>query len=612
MPSQNSFRIFTLDAGEGSDELQGTLQTYPLDAAPKYEALSYVWGPPNRTKTIKCNGQDFTITDGLETALRRLRLPGKSRHIWIDQICIDQDSIAERSEQVSIMRHIYSNAEIVNAWLGPADPEVASSAAGIIKTLANSKPRLYEKDIFPEDQELLDLVASDFALLWGDTTISKREFKKFRLAALYYKLSDPDVEKGSPVVLWNAVALLYMGHYKVGGDSLLHLASATLSTNATDARDKIFALIGLAGDRSYGMVPDYSRSETEVFSEFARSVIVAENNLNILDHSYVESPEDAERRPLWAPRWQSDDGSHKHYLINYHFTDSRDVPMVLVPSMSEKVLNLRGIQVDSIRDVRDRGNDIHQDVPAAVDMIAHHTEVLSKRYGSDIIPTVLLTMMAGHESSGPMINHVTVRPTDDGYIKNFIAFALQFTIQVHISQDGREVDQRRYLELVRLAAKAISLPAEPCWTSPEDFEFLERMLTALYPNDPPAVEADLDMLSRLDCDFVVGPQRFEELIQTSHDSRIFVTETGYVGFGPRCMRPGDVVCVLFGGRTPYVMRPTAAPDEYLFLGPAYAHGLMDGGAIDAWEEGKQSEKPRDSREAVQTLVKSNKSTHHGI
>ena len=55
------------------------------------------------------------------------------------------------------MRHIYSNAEIVNAWLGPADPEVAASAAGIISTLANSKPRLYEKDLFPEDQELLNL-----------------------------------------------------------------------------------------------------------------------------------------------------------------------------------------------------------------------------------------------------------------------------------------------------------------------------------------------------------------------------------------------------------------------------------------------------------------------
>ncbi|KAF5561175.1 het-6OR heterokaryon incompatibility (het-6OR allele) [Fusarium napiforme] len=433
-------------------------------------------------------------------------------------------------------------------------------------------------------------VASDFALLWGDITITKQEFRKFRLAALYYKLSDVDVEKGSPGVLWNPVALLFMGHYKVGGDSLLHLLSSTLSTNATDARDKIFALIGLAGSRSYGIVPDYSRSEAEVFSGLARSVIVAESNLDILDHSYVEDPEDPERRPLWAPRWHADDDSHKHYLINYHFTASRDGPVVLVPSRNEKVLSLRGIQVDSIRDMCDRGTELHQDIPAVFDMITRNMEVFRKGYDSDIIRTILLTMMAGHESSGPMINNVITRLTNDGYINNFISFALQFKIHSHISQDGGEPEQRRYLELVRLAANTISLPAEPCWTSSEDFEFLEMMLNTLYPHDLSAVAADLDMLSRIDCDFVMGPQRFEDLIQASHGSKMFLTETGYVGFGPRCMRPGDVVCVLFGGGTPYVVRPTGVADEYyLFLGPAYVQGLMDGEAIDAWEKGKQNE-----------------------
>ncbi|VZH95060.1 unnamed protein product [Fusarium fujikuroi] len=514
------------------------------------------------------------------------------------------------------MRHIYSNAEIVNAWLGPADPEVASFAAGIISALTKSKPH-----IFPEDQELLDLslptrdslawdalnsmlaapyfsrvwiiqeivLATDFALLWGDITISKRDFHNFRIAALYYKLSDGDVQKDSPVVMWNAVTLWYMGLYKVGDSGLLHLVSLTSSSNATDARDKIFALIGLAGDRSYGVVPDYSRSETEVFSDFARSAIIAENNVNILNYSYVEDPEDPERRPLWAPRWQFGDDSHKNSWTKYNVTASRDVPMVLVPSRNENVLSLRGIQVDSVRDMCDRETYMHRVVPAAVDMITHHTEVFSKRYGSDIIRMVLLTMMAGHESSGPMINRVTTRPTDDGYVNNFISFALGFTIQTHISQDGREPYQRRYLELVRLATEAISLPAEPCWTSPFDFEFLEMMLKILYPHDPSVVAADLNMLTRIDCNFVMGPQRFRESIRASNARKIFVAETGYVGFGPHCMRPGDVVCVLYGGKTPYVIRPTSAPDEYLFLGPAYVHGLMDGEAVDAWEKGKRTE-----------------------
>ncbi|KAG5807736.1 hypothetical protein H9Q74_008094 [Fusarium xylarioides] len=462
---RDSIRIFTLDPGRHGDELCGSLQTHTINAAPKYEALSYVWGPPNRTKTINCNGQDFNITDGLDTALRRLRLSGEPRHIWIDQICIDQDSIAERSEQVSIMGHIYSNAEIVNAWLGPADPDVASSAAGIIKTLANPRPTLFSKDSFPGDTELLDLglptrdspawnalnalfnapyfsrvwiiqevaVASDFALLWGDIAISKHEFQTFRLAALAHKLSDFDLEKGSPQLEWNTVALLYTGHYTVGESNLLQLVSSVSTTHATDPRDKIFALIGLAGDRAYGIVPNYTKSEAEVFADFARAVIRTETNLDILDYSYVEDPECPERLPFWAPRWHSGDFSRHHHLNKYKFTASRDAPMMLVPPLNDKVLSLRGLQVDLIRDVHDRMADIQQDFPAAVDMITNNLNVFSKRYGSDIIRTVLLTMMAGHENSGPIIDQRIRHPIDDEYLKDFIAFFLLSTIQTYVS-----------------------------------------------------------------------------------------------------------------------------------------------------------------------------------
>ncbi|SCN82035.1 related to HET-6OR heterokaryon incompatibility protein (het-6OR allele) [Fusarium fujikuroi] len=241
-------------------------------------------------------------------------------------------------------------------------------------------------------------VASNFAIIWGDITISKREFQNFRLAALYYKLSDIDVEKGSPGVLWNAVALIYIGHYQASETNLFQMVSSTSSTNATDAQDKIFALIELAGDKSYDLIPDYSKSEADIFSEFARMVIVAENNLNIFDYSYVEDPMDLERLPLWAPRWRSDDDSQNRYLINYDFTASRDVPMLLDPSANDRVLSLRGLQVDLVKDMHDRTTDIHQDISAAVDIITHNIDVFSKRYGREIIRTILLTMIAGRKS----------------------------------------------------------------------------------------------------------------------------------------------------------------------------------------------------------------------
>ncbi|MCJ1437038.1 hypothetical protein MMC27_006423 [Xylographa pallens] len=47
---------------------------------------------------------------------------------------------------------------------------------------------------------------------------------------------------------------------------------------------------------------------------------------------------------------------------------------------------------------------------------------------------------------------------------------------------------------------------------------------------------------------------------------------------------GDVVCVVLGGEVPYVIRPKKN-GHYLFVGECYVHGLMDGQALQGYEEG---------------------------
>ena len=37
--------------------------------------------------------------------------------------------------------------------------------------------------------------------------------------------------------------------------------------------------------------------------------------------------------------------------------------------------------------------------------------------------------------------------------------------------------------------------------------------------------------------------------------RFFTTEKGYMGIGPPVAQNGDIICVLFGGEVPYVLRP---------------------------------------------------------
>ena len=56
--------------------------------------------------------------------------------------------------------------------------------------------------------------------------------------------------------------------------------------------------------------------------------------------------------------------------------------------------------------------------------------------------------------------------------------------------------------------------------------------------------------------------------------RMFWTESGSYGLGPQCMRPGDIVVVLYGGNTPYVLRPRK--NEYIFMGQAYVDEIMNG------------------------------------
>ncbi|KAH7177111.1 heterokaryon incompatibility protein-domain-containing protein, partial [Dactylonectria macrodidyma] len=88
-----------------------------------YEALSYVWGAKHGTVPISCDKQTLFITPNCESALRHLRHRFTRRVLWIDAICIDQQSLEEKNGQVPLMGEIYAMAKTVIIWLGPGHPE---------------------------------------------------------------------------------------------------------------------------------------------------------------------------------------------------------------------------------------------------------------------------------------------------------------------------------------------------------------------------------------------------------------------------------------------------------------------------------------------------------
>jgi len=58
------------------------------------------------------------ITENLYLALHRFRQKDAPTRFWIDQICVNQENLQERNQQVQLMGSIYRQAERVMIWLG--------------------------------------------------------------------------------------------------------------------------------------------------------------------------------------------------------------------------------------------------------------------------------------------------------------------------------------------------------------------------------------------------------------------------------------------------------------------------------------------------------------
>ena len=99
-----------------------------------YDALSYTWGDNARIKNTICNGKRLAVTETLLQALHRFRHPHEVVTLWIDQICICQERIKERNQQVQLMGKIFKGARKVIVWLG-ADYDDSKAGMQLAKQL---------------------------------------------------------------------------------------------------------------------------------------------------------------------------------------------------------------------------------------------------------------------------------------------------------------------------------------------------------------------------------------------------------------------------------------------------------------------------------------------
>jgi hypothetical protein len=173
-------------------------------SAPTYIALSYAWGRDHLTNHILIDDETVEVRQNLYEFLLQC---GRWDAIWIDTLCINQEDSSEGSQQVQMMGSIYSSAQVVWAWLGPAHSRRTREA---LVNLRNNAAQYFlglenvtEPDSMPENsyevfsvcyleywtcawvvQEFL--LARKLQLLYGDTHIDPVILSRFRRAREQY------------------------------------------------------------------------------------------------------------------------------------------------------------------------------------------------------------------------------------------------------------------------------------------------------------------------------------------------------------------------------------------------------------------------------------------
>lgn len=127
----NEIRLLVLDPGAPDEALSCRLINVQQSWRTRYEALSYSWGDPTVTRSLRCSGHTIDVTVSLHDALTDLRHRTRKRVLWVDAVCINQADNDEKGQQVKLMGSIYSRARRVLIYLGKGDQGVDGAAKDI-------------------------------------------------------------------------------------------------------------------------------------------------------------------------------------------------------------------------------------------------------------------------------------------------------------------------------------------------------------------------------------------------------------------------------------------------------------------------------------------------
>lgn len=359
-------RLLCLPPGPRSGQIKCSLITTRLSKAPEFEAVSYCWGALLGRESIYITNenehQDSAVGDALKVPnsiipflhCTRGQHDRRTRILWIDSICINQNDPEERSREVLKMSEIYSKATNTISWLGPehdssddgisyaidlarllqqhmsknsetTTPDDEASQTVTVKVTLGD-PRLealfaiLDRPYFERAWIVQEVILSDRVLLvCGDAVIS---WEQFIGAFTYFVLATPWIWEFYPT---NRLSLLYT--LKHTGDDFKNPANPNWlkvlvmlrGFRASDPRDKVYAYYGLqckGGLTELGIKPNYKNMAVhDLYTTLATNAL-REGQAEVLHIPRLVRANDTDNEsqqlvpinlPSWVPDWQCTD-----------------------------------------------------------------------------------------------------------------------------------------------------------------------------------------------------------------------------------------------------------------------------------------------------------------
>lgn len=299
--------------------------------------------------------------------------------------------------------------------------------------------------------------------------------------------------------------------------SLLPLLRKFRARNATDQRDKVFALLGLVRHwgRAEKIIPDYSQGARQVFWETTTKLIEGTGSLSVLAGTLQQHSTQWELHPSWVTDWSCPPEVHENVRVGNLtlYNASMDLSGA-IKVHSRSILETTACSVDSIVFVG-------QELPIGTGGQASRLRLVVSEWEKSL---------ARFESS----TYIGGGSVEDAFWRLLCGDA------EYCKEVGEGVEEEK-IEFRRAKPSGSTVYRRWRWVDPGANR--RTSIIGGYWQEAGGGDGTKD------------ENAFQHALEcASGFRRLFITGKGYIGTGPGNVREGDQVFILYGSRVPFILR----------------------------------------------------------